>query len=179
MRLTFLLAARKIAQHHARSRVAGRLGEHFLRNGCSSLNFSNIDANIVKRTPIKERMNVELRLEFFNLPNHPRFQVGTAANTNINSANFGQVSTLGSSREIQLNGRVNFWWLAPRRRILKADAVPTLWFRDCRVCDDGECADPVQSRYPPDHGGDVLPLSRSGQKLAHGGHAAGHPRRSA
>ena len=45
------------------------------------------------------------RMEFFNLPNHVRFSVGT---TGINSTNFGQASTIGSAREIQLNGRLNF-----------------------------------------------------------------------
>jgi hypothetical protein len=88
---------------------AGQLGDRFLRNGCSGLNFFNLDANIVKRTQIRERMNFELRVEFFNLPNSVRFAVGTAAaQTGINSTNFGQVGTIGGSREIQLNGRLNF-----------------------------------------------------------------------
>ncbi len=85
--------------------VAGALGDRGLRNGCSGLNFSNIDANIVKRTQIKERMNFEIRMEFFNLPNHVRFSVGQ---TGINSTNFGQTGTIGGAREIQWNGRLNF-----------------------------------------------------------------------
>jgi hypothetical protein len=84
---------------------AGALGDRGLRNGCSGLRFSNIDANIVKRTQIREKVNFELRMEFFNLPNSVRFAVGQ---TGINSANFGQVSTIGGAREIQLNGRLNF-----------------------------------------------------------------------
>jgi hypothetical protein len=87
--------------------AAGQLGDRFLRNGCSGLNFSNIDANIVKRTHIRERMNFEFRMEFFNLPNHVRFAAST---TGTNSTNFGQVTTIGGAgaREIQLNGRLNF-----------------------------------------------------------------------
>jgi hypothetical protein len=87
--------------------AAGQLGDRFLRNGCSGLNFSNIDANIVKRTHIRERMNFEFRMEFFNLPNHVRFAAST---TGINSTNFGQVTTISGAgaREIQLNGRLNF-----------------------------------------------------------------------
>ena len=37
----------------------------------------------------------------------------------------------------------------------------------------------LQSRHPADHVGHLLPLPRSGQELAHGGHAARYPRRSA
>jgi hypothetical protein len=85
--------------------IAGALGDRGLRNGCSGLRFSNIDMNIVKRTQIREKVNFELRMEFFNLPNSVRFGVGT---TGINTANFGQVTTIGSAREIQLNGRLNF-----------------------------------------------------------------------
>ena len=86
---------------------AGALGDRGLRNGCSGLPFSNIDANIVKRTQIREKVNFELRMEFFNLPNHVRFSVGQTQ-SGINNTNFGQVSTIGSAREIQLNGRLNF-----------------------------------------------------------------------
>jgi len=85
--------------------VAGALGDRGLRNGCSGLRFSNIDANIVKRTQIREKANFELRMEFFNLPNSVRFAAST---TGINSTNFGQVTTIGGAREIQLNGRLNF-----------------------------------------------------------------------
>jgi len=89
--------------------VAGQLGDRYLRNGCSGLRFSNIDANVVKRTQIREKVNFEFRVEFFNLPNSVRFGVGTAASaTSINTANFGQVTTIGGAREIQLNGRLNF-----------------------------------------------------------------------
>jgi len=85
--------------------TAGSLGDRGLRFGCSGLPFSNIDANIVKRTPIREKLSFDLRVEFFNLPNHVRFSVGQ---TGINSSNFGQVSTIGGAREIQINGRLNF-----------------------------------------------------------------------
>jgi hypothetical protein len=89
--------------------VAGQLGDRFLRNGCSGLKFANIDANIVKRTQIKERMNFEFRMEFFNLPNSVRFSIPTSGSgVGINSTNFAAVTTIGSSREIQLNGRLNF-----------------------------------------------------------------------
>jgi hypothetical protein len=87
--------------------AAGALGDRGLRQGCSGLRFSNIDANVVKRTQIKERVNFELRMEVFNVPNSVRFAVN-ATNTNINNTNFGQVNTIGGSREVQLNARLNF-----------------------------------------------------------------------
>src|SRR5262249_4008645 len=91
-----------------RNPSAGQLGDRFLRNGCSGLNFSQIDANLVKRTQIRERLNFELRLEFFNLPNSVRLSAGTTTTTGINNTNFGQTTTIGTSREIQLNGRLHF-----------------------------------------------------------------------
>ena len=76
-----------------------------MRNGCSGRPYYNIDANLVKKTRLTEKVKLELRMELFNIFNHTNFTVGT---TGINSTNFGQMGTLGSAREVQLNGRVTF-----------------------------------------------------------------------
>ena len=67
--------------------------------------FNNFDWSIIKRTRIKESMNVEFRTEFFDLFNHPNFgQPGRV----VGASNFGQVTNTrfgtgdsGSSRQIQ------------------------------------------------------------------------------
>ncbi len=49
---------------------------HFGNMGRNSLvgpDFRSLDFAIFKRTPITERVNMEFRIEFFNLPNHPNF----------------------------------------------------------------------------------------------------------
>ena len=64
------------------------------------------DTSVIKRTTIKESLNVEFRAEFFNFLNTPNFSIG---DTNINSAQFGRItSTSQGSRVIQLALRVNF-----------------------------------------------------------------------
>ena len=43
------------------------------RNSLVGPDFRSLDFAIFKRTPITERVNMEFRIEFFNLPNHPNF----------------------------------------------------------------------------------------------------------
>jgi len=73
-----------------------------LRNaGINNFNFA-----LFKRTPIRERFNLELRAEIFNLFN--RVQFG-APNTSIGSAQQGQITTqVNEPRLLQLAGRVTF-----------------------------------------------------------------------
>jgi hypothetical protein len=72
----------------------------------------SVDLNLVKRVVIKESKNLEIRIDAINALNHPNFG---NPNTNINSNNFGQITTTtgsgtGStgSRIIVLNLRLNF-----------------------------------------------------------------------
>src|SRR5262249_38787484 len=96
------------------------------------------DLTIVKRTPLKERTNLELRVEFFNAFNHPNFSVPVntqgptggagvhgdavflgrkpacnpaqdALGCGIAAPNAGRIfSTATPSRQIQLAARINF-----------------------------------------------------------------------
>lgn len=66
----------------------------------------NLDFNIVKRTAITERVNTELRFEFFNALNSPIFNIG---DQNVNATNFGRVtSTFNGPRNIQVAFKIMF-----------------------------------------------------------------------
>jgi len=70
------------------------------RNLLRGPHLTNLDVALSKTTPITERVSVELRLEFFNVLNHPEFAQPTYADnaTNINSQIFGQITTTGTFR---------------------------------------------------------------------------------
>ena len=80
-----------------------------------------MDASLIKRTHITERVNVEFRLEAFNVLNHTAFDIrgtDTQANAalnvneilihNINSSLFGQIDATFPARVIQLAAKFNF-----------------------------------------------------------------------
>lgn len=52
--------------------------------------FNNLDASVIKRVPIAERVSLQLRFEFFNAMNHPAFG---APNLNAVNAAFGLITT--------------------------------------------------------------------------------------
>jgi hypothetical protein len=60
--------------------------------------YSNIDFSVIKSTRIIENHRLEFRAEFFNLFNHPNFNI--PARTYI-SATFGQINSAFPSRDIQ------------------------------------------------------------------------------
>ncbi len=66
----------------------------------------NIDASLQKSFPIRERIRLMLRGEFFNLLNHANFgQPGS----NVSSAsNFGVINGAGEPRILQIGARVSF-----------------------------------------------------------------------
>ena len=66
---------------------------------------NNFDFSLMKDTKITETTRVELRFEFFNLFNHTQFNNPT---NNINSANFGRVTTARSPRIVQLAAKFYF-----------------------------------------------------------------------
>ena len=78
----------------------------------------NTDLSATKNTRITERVNFQLRANFFNTWNNHYFISGQggnfggvsyAFNTNVGSAAFGQWNgTVTSPRTIQFSGRVEF-----------------------------------------------------------------------
>ncbi len=70
----------------------------------------NLDLALAKTTAITERVNVELRMEAFNVFNHTQF---ANPDTNIDDNTFGQITsttigTLQTQRIVQLAGRLTF-----------------------------------------------------------------------
>jgi len=70
----------------------------------------NLDMALAKTTAITERVNVELRMEAFNVFNHTQF---ANPDTNIDDNTFGQITsttigTLQTQRILQLAGRLTF-----------------------------------------------------------------------
>lgn len=64
------------------------------------------DFSVIKRTRLTEKMNLELRGEFFNFLNHPLFFVGDHS---VDSTNFGRITSLNfGARVIQISGRLTF-----------------------------------------------------------------------
>jgi len=62
--------------------------------------------SVLKEFPIRERRRLQFRGEFFNLFNHPQFDL---PNTSIGSPNAGRISaTVGSPRDIQFSLRLQF-----------------------------------------------------------------------
>ncbi len=66
----------------------------------------NWDASLIKEIPLTERVNAQLRFEFFNVLNHPIFFLSSQ---DVNSVNFGRVTqTLNSPRVVQVAAKITF-----------------------------------------------------------------------
>lgn len=69
----------------------------------------NLDMGFIKRTPISETVNVEFRMETFNLFNKTNFFISSAQlNQNINSSTFGQITQTYDPRILQFALKLNF-----------------------------------------------------------------------
>ncbi|MCC7156785.1 MAG: carboxypeptidase regulatory-like domain-containing protein [Bryobacterales bacterium] len=81
----------------------GNTGRNFFR----SPGGWGIDLSILKRTPITERFNLELRADMTNAFNHPMFGAPTAT---LSSTLFGRIrdTVVSGSRKIQLGAKINF-----------------------------------------------------------------------
>jgi hypothetical protein len=66
----------------------------------------NLDVAAIKRINFREHMNIELRLEAFNVFNHTNFSVGEV--NNIDSTSFGKITSTFANRVIQLDWKFNF-----------------------------------------------------------------------
>ncbi|PYS29493.1 MAG: hypothetical protein DMG11_08805 [Acidobacteria bacterium] len=82
----------------------GRLGNlaPFVMAGPSGF---RLDTNVVKRFEIREGSNVEIRADFLDVLNKPQF---TSPNTDINSTDFGRITSATGNRVIVLGARINF-----------------------------------------------------------------------
>ena len=97
--------------------VGGKNVYHFgnlRRNSLNGPDFKNVDFSITKTTKITERLRHELRIEAFDIFNHPNFSnPGTAAQ--FGSSTFGVISSTrnptgdaGSSRQLQFAMKLIF-----------------------------------------------------------------------
>jgi hypothetical protein len=80
----------------------GSLGRNTLRGPREV----NVDSSVEKHFPITEGTSLLFRVEFFNMFNHPQFQVPAAV---INSGGAGTItSTSNTARQIQAALRLTF-----------------------------------------------------------------------
>jgi hypothetical protein len=67
--------------------------------------YGNWDLSLFKNIKIEEAANVQLRAESFNTFNHTNFS-GVA--TTVGQSNYGQVTSAGSARILQLGAKISF-----------------------------------------------------------------------
>jgi hypothetical protein len=67
--------------------------------------YADVDFTLKKVTAITERINLELRLDTFNLFNRVNYQ---GVDTNLQDGNFGQSTSTYPARNMLLGGRINF-----------------------------------------------------------------------
>jgi hypothetical protein len=79
----------------------GTLGKQWLE-GPGSYSF---DMNVIKRIRIDELKEFELRVDAINVLNHSNWGNPT---TDINSTNFGRITSKGGNRTFTINARLNF-----------------------------------------------------------------------
>ena len=76
------------------------------RNTLRGPHRTNLDFSVFKEFPIKERFRMQFRSEFFNIFNHPQFDL---PNSTIGNQAAGVISsTVGSPRDIQFSLRLTF-----------------------------------------------------------------------
>jgi len=75
------------------------------RNILTGPEFQNVNASIMKNTILREGLNLQLRVEAFNLFNHPNFNL---PDNFLGSPTFGQILSAQSPRHIQLGAKLIF-----------------------------------------------------------------------
>jgi hypothetical protein len=66
---------------------------------------SVVNASAFRSFPIYRELKFEVRVEAFNLLNHP---ILDNPNTTVGGANFGYITSFGASRTLQYSGRITF-----------------------------------------------------------------------
>jgi len=74
-------------------------------NGFRNPGFIETDSTLYKNTHITERVNFQIRFEFFNIFNHPNFQ---NVQGDLSQANFGMVTSQLLPRFWQIGGKITF-----------------------------------------------------------------------
>ena len=64
-----------------------------------------MNASLVKNTALSERLNLQFRAEFFNLFNHPNFNL---PDNFLGSPSFGQITSARDPRHIQFGVKLLF-----------------------------------------------------------------------
>ena len=77
------------------------------RNSLFGPNLFRWDNGFIKNTKITERLNLEFRTEFFNILNHPSFDV-PAANISVPSQVGRVTGTVSTARDVQFGMRLSF-----------------------------------------------------------------------
>jgi hypothetical protein len=75
------------------------------RNILDGPGYQNVNASLVKNTRLKEHVNLQLRAEFFNLFNHPNFNL---PDNFLGSPTFGVISSAREPRHIQFGLKLLF-----------------------------------------------------------------------
>jgi hypothetical protein len=75
------------------------------RNSLRGPNTYNVDMSVSRIFPVHERLNFQLRMEAFNIFNHPNFTTFTLG---LNSSAFGNATAAADPRIFQLAGKFNF-----------------------------------------------------------------------
>jgi hypothetical protein len=75
------------------------------RNAFRGPGYANVDAGLIKNNRWRERMNLQLRFEFFNLFNRVNLQ---SVDSNLSSGTFGYSTSTYNPRNIQLGLRIEF-----------------------------------------------------------------------
>jgi hypothetical protein len=76
------------------------------RNSLIGPHFINLDTSLVRNIPVHDSKLIELRLEAFNVANHPNFFNPRTTAINAGNSSFGQISNAYGQRELQ--GAVRF-----------------------------------------------------------------------
>jgi len=75
----------------------GNLGANIVSGPGTQL----VDLSVFKTIPLRDRLRLQFRVEFFDALNRPNFDPPAAARLRVNNATFGQITSAGLPREIQ------------------------------------------------------------------------------
>jgi hypothetical protein len=75
------------------------------RNVLDGPGYQNVNFSLVKNTALREALNLQLRAEFFNLFNHPNFDL---TDNFLGSPSFGSIRSAQSPRRVQFGVKLLF-----------------------------------------------------------------------